>query len=588
MHAGDAFGLSNPVRFFEANDAHPLAGRHALLDPQGKTFFERPAGLNDRLMAAEILGHVPARAGTIPEGLIIRILHPLEFGLSTFSADHKEIRFEAAQGCENGFCPNEIHRVRLGQLIQQGQFDDLFQTLVPNVEPTVLRELVSQQIGWEAEQTSQILIRDAAIDGVSFNTGELTEEVLTSAASDVSSAQSSQTEAALREVFVGHTVRLSPNAMPDVFVYLDAGGEGVVYRETIQTQADPRRGTWSKSAWTLKDGQLCFPALAPECFALQVEPNLIRLVLQDTTKSWQPNVTGREMGDVLGLQTPERFYTWDGNYTRIGQSTLVRENRPGLGNGDIVTQGEIIGYLDALQTSADSGIFIRFESERQIQVYSTGEKELVIGFPHVNRCDGPCPDRIEFIPLAQEVTDADLNEILRRSYDIRSSGKSWRRLRKGLGLVLLGGLAYSALSPDEVAPSSHSATDDLADILIERMRRHEEEVNQRVNEAEEELRKAKEAYEEATEQAKADADGAEQPNPDPDQLRLENQAADFFSSDPYVVLGIKRDATKSEIKTAWRELIKRWHPDVQVGEQAKREAEEILKRVNWAYEKITS
>lgn len=55
--------------------------------------------------------------------------------------------------------------------------------------------------------------------------------------------------------------------------------------------------------------------------------------------------------------------------------------------------------------------------------------------------------------------------------------------------------------------------------------------------------------------------------------------------DPYKILGVKRSATKDEIKKAYRQIIKKYHPDV--ANIDKKEAEKIFIRVNDAYELLT-
>ncbi|WP_161847917.1 J domain-containing protein [Athalassotoga saccharophila] len=57
--------------------------------------------------------------------------------------------------------------------------------------------------------------------------------------------------------------------------------------------------------------------------------------------------------------------------------------------------------------------------------------------------------------------------------------------------------------------------------------------------------------------------------------------------DPYEVLGVRRDATKEEIREAYRDLIKRYHPDqFHNNPDMKALAEEKIKEVNEAYKYI--
>ncbi|MGD0153483.1 MAG: DnaJ C-terminal domain-containing protein [Thermacetogeniaceae bacterium] len=56
--------------------------------------------------------------------------------------------------------------------------------------------------------------------------------------------------------------------------------------------------------------------------------------------------------------------------------------------------------------------------------------------------------------------------------------------------------------------------------------------------------------------------------------------------DYYEILGIKREATEKEIKSAYRKLARKWHPDLHTGKQ-KTEAEEKFKKINEAYEVLS-
>ena len=53
--------------------------------------------------------------------------------------------------------------------------------------------------------------------------------------------------------------------------------------------------------------------------------------------------------------------------------------------------------------------------------------------------------------------------------------------------------------------------------------------------------------------------------------------------DPYLVLGVSRDATDEEIKNAYRKLAKKYHPDLNTD---KKYAEEKMKEINAAYDTI--
>mgnify|MGYP003298690417 CR=1 FL=1 len=57
-------------------------------------------------------------------------------------------------------------------------------------------------------------------------------------------------------------------------------------------------------------------------------------------------------------------------------------------------------------------------------------------------------------------------------------------------------------------------------------------------------------------------------------------------SDPYKVLGVSRDATDEEIKKAYRALSRRYHPDANINNSNKEQAEERFKEIQQAYNRI--
>lgn len=56
--------------------------------------------------------------------------------------------------------------------------------------------------------------------------------------------------------------------------------------------------------------------------------------------------------------------------------------------------------------------------------------------------------------------------------------------------------------------------------------------------------------------------------------------------DPYEVLGINRNASKDEVKSAYRKLAKKYHPDMNENNPLKDLAEEKFKEIQWAYDEI--
>ena len=57
--------------------------------------------------------------------------------------------------------------------------------------------------------------------------------------------------------------------------------------------------------------------------------------------------------------------------------------------------------------------------------------------------------------------------------------------------------------------------------------------------------------------------------------------------DPYEVLGVSRNASDSEIKTAYRELVKKYHPDNYANNPLADLASEKMKEINEAYDAVT-
>ena len=59
-----------------------------------------------------------------------------------------------------------------------------------------------------------------------------------------------------------------------------------------------------------------------------------------------------------------------------------------------------------------------------------------------------------------------------------------------------------------------------------------------------------------------------------------------MSKNPYDVLGISPDASDDEIKRAYRDLTKKYHPDANVNNPLAELAEEKFKEVQEAYDEI--
>ena len=56
--------------------------------------------------------------------------------------------------------------------------------------------------------------------------------------------------------------------------------------------------------------------------------------------------------------------------------------------------------------------------------------------------------------------------------------------------------------------------------------------------------------------------------------------------DPYTVLGVSQSATEEEIKKAYRSLSRRYHPDANVNNPHKEQAEEKFKEIQQAYQQM--
>ena len=56
--------------------------------------------------------------------------------------------------------------------------------------------------------------------------------------------------------------------------------------------------------------------------------------------------------------------------------------------------------------------------------------------------------------------------------------------------------------------------------------------------------------------------------------------------DPYSVLGVNRNATEEEIKKAYKTLSRRYHPDANVNNPNKDQAEAKFKEIQAAYQQI--
>ena len=59
-----------------------------------------------------------------------------------------------------------------------------------------------------------------------------------------------------------------------------------------------------------------------------------------------------------------------------------------------------------------------------------------------------------------------------------------------------------------------------------------------------------------------------------------------MANNPYKVIGVKPGATKKEIKEAYNQLVKKYHPDKYREDHMKELAEQKMKEINEAYDTL--
>jgi signal transduction histidine kinase len=128
--------------------------------------------------------------------------------------------------------------------------------------------------------------------------------------------------------------------------------------------------------------------------------------------------------------------------------------------------------------------------------------------------------------------------------------------------------AYEEYQQKEQAKQNQRQQEERYKQEQENQRREE----QRQREYQEQKRKAQE---------KERAEKEKQKNDIPKEFRQ------FFSDDPYIILGVSKNDDKKVIKTQWKKLSRKYHPDLNCDtEEEEKFYNEVMKRINGAYDKI--
>jgi len=619
MQAGDVHNIQNVRQFYKLREAGSLANQFVFLRTKHTgVVFEDTKSLvaGDNLFSGKAVGYQKGQFGN-PDGYVVEIQNAANLELRTYSQTEKELRFNPKSGCIDDICPHTFLFVSIDRLIKAEDFSQLLKRIDAKQNSETLWKAIEAQTELSVDAQGVVKTPQTLDQTIVFNNNKTPTATLRQYAEETEQSQNSEANQNIQNLILNRTVEFKqlPNG-PYVQAYFSSNGKAYSYYHDGIGLDNPRSGSWHHGFWKVQNGQLCFWMHEWTCTHFQYSSNSqTPFSFTDQTNNVRWDVTAQADGNALSLGNPEVFYNYETWHRKIGQDILFRTNgnratnsaTETIHNGSEIYEGEIIGFRDQFDQYNPAGFIVRLQSRRLVQVYQAPEDELVIGFPVKSICELPdCGAHLVFMILPQEITDQDLNEVLMQAYRQRRGDQKWQNVKLATSAILLGGFVYSQLSTHPTKGKSHSILDDLNDILADRLRRFDQDLKTKVKDAEERFKKAKAEFEanikdkkqsfeewlkqkaktqktsSNTEQSSTSSDT--KPSVDPYLLGFDGP--DFNSANPFEVLGLKPNASISEIKSAWRTLVKRFHPDLQSGDAAKQEAEFIIKKINAAYEQL--
>jgi len=619
MQAGDVHNIQNVRQFYNLSEANTLTNQFVFLRTKhtGIVFEDtKPLVAGDNLFAGKVIGFQKGQFGN-PDGYVIEIQNSANLELRTYSQTEKELRFNPKSGCVDDICPHTFLFISLDRLIKAEDFSQLLKRIDAEQNSETLWKAIEAQTGLSVNEQGVVKMPQTLDQTLVFNNAKTPATTLKQYAEETQQSQNSQANQNIQSLILDRTVEFKhlPNG-PYVQAYFSSNGKAYSYYHDGIGLDNPRSGLWHHGFWKVQNGQLCFWMHEWTCTHFQYSSNReTPFSFTDQVNNIRWDVTAQADGNAQSLNNPEVLYNYETWHRRIGQDILFRTNgnratnsaTETIRNGSEIYEGEIIGFRDQFDQYNPAGFIVRLKSRRLVQVYQAPEDELVIGFPAKPICELPdCGAHLVFMILPQEITHQDLNSVLIQAYRQRRGDQKWQNVKLATSAILLGGFVYSQLSTHPTKGKSHSVLDDLNDILADRLRRFDEELKAKVREAETRFRKAKADFEAdikgtkqsfedwlkqkaKTQKTSSDTEqSSTSSNAEPavDPYLLGFDEPDFNSDNPFEVLGLKPNASKSEIKTKWRKLVKRYHPDLQSGDAAKKESEAIIKKINAAYEQL--